>query len=259
MEELIETVLSVRSGLAPDDRASLPFDFVVVLRDVFAVAFHIDLLEVGGEAVHGLVVGQDGVGLGAEEVVVPDAEERHDDRHVLVERRFAEMFVHGVEAFEHLREVFGADLDHDGQTDGGVEGVAAADPVPEAEHIVRVDAESGDFVSGRGNGDEMLRDGGHVVVECSENPLFGGVGVRHGLHRRERLGGDDEKRLFRIEFVDGIDDMEAVDIGDEIDVQSFLRKRFQGFAGHLGTEVRATDADVDDVLDGLARIALPFA
>ena len=155
MEQLVEAVLSVRSGLAPDDRAGLPFDLVVVLRDVFAVAFHIDLLEVGGEAVHGLVIREDGVGLGAEEVVVPDAEEGHDDRHVLVERRLAEMFVHGVEAFEHLREVFGADLDHDGQADGGVEGVAAADPVPETEHVGGVDAEGGDFIRGRGDGDEM--------------------------------------------------------------------------------------------------------
>ena len=259
MKELIETVLSVRSGLAPDDRAGLPFDFVVVLRDVFAVAFHIDLLQMRGEAVHGLVIREDGVGLGAEEVVVPDAEESHDDRHVLVERRLAEMFVHGVEAFEHLREVFGADLDHDGQTDGGVEGVAAADPVPETEHVVRVDTEIRDFLGSRGHGDEMLRDGGGVIVESSENPLFGGVGVRHGLHRRERLGGDDEKRLFRIEFVDGVDHVETVDIGDEINMQTFLGERLESFAGHLGAEIGAADTDVDDVLDGLTCITFPFA
>ena len=118
MEELIEAVLAIGSRLAPDDGTRLPFDFVVVLRDVFAVAFHINLLKVGGEAVHGLVVGQNGVCLGAEEIVVPDAEECHNDRHVLVKRCLTEMLVHGVEAFEHLREVFGADLDHDGKTDG---------------------------------------------------------------------------------------------------------------------------------------------
>ena len=259
MEKLVEAVLSVRSGLAPDDRAGLPFDLVVVLRDVFAVALHVDLLEVGGEAVHGLVIREDGVGLGAEEVVVPDAEEGHDDRHVLVERRLAEMFVHGVEAFEHLREVFGADLDHDGQADGGVEGVAAADPIPETEHIVCINAKILDKLSGRGDGDEMLRDGGHVVVESAEDPFLRGVGVRHGLHRRERLGGDDEKRLFRIQLRDGVDHVEAVDVGDEIDVQSFLREGLQGFAGHLGAEIGSADSDVDDVLDGLAGIAFPFA
>ena len=43
---------------------------------------------------------------------------------------------------------------------GGVDGVAAADPVPEAEGVVRVDAEGRHLVERGGDGDEVLGDCG---------------------------------------------------------------------------------------------------
>ena len=52
-----------------------------------------DLLEVGGEAVHVLVVGQYGVGLGVEEVDVPDAQQRQQNGSVLVQGSGAEVVV----------------------------------------------------------------------------------------------------------------------------------------------------------------------
>lgn len=52
-----------------------------------------DLLEVGSEAVHVLVVGQHGVSLGLEEVDVPDAQNSQQDGHVALQRSAAEVFV----------------------------------------------------------------------------------------------------------------------------------------------------------------------
>lgn len=52
-----------------------------------------DLLEVGGEAVHVLVVGQHGVSLRLEEVDVPDAQNGQQDRNVLLQGGAAEMVV----------------------------------------------------------------------------------------------------------------------------------------------------------------------
>ena len=75
MDELIESVLTVGARFAPDDRTRAPGDRFAFSVDPFAVALHIPLLEVGGEAVKVLVVGKDGVGLGIVKVVVPDAEE----------------------------------------------------------------------------------------------------------------------------------------------------------------------------------------
>lgn len=52
-----------------------------------------DLLEVGREAVHVLVVGQHGVSLSVEEVDVPDAKQSQQDRSILVQRSCAEVVV----------------------------------------------------------------------------------------------------------------------------------------------------------------------
>lgn len=50
-------------------------------------------MEVGGEAVHVLVVGQHGVSLRLEEVDVPDAQNGQQDGDVLIQRGAAEMVV----------------------------------------------------------------------------------------------------------------------------------------------------------------------
>ena len=159
VDELVEGVLAVGAGLAPVDGAGLGFDGFAVERDVLAVGLHGELLEVGGEALEVLLVGEDGDGLGVEEVGVPDGEEAEEGGEIFLEGRGAEVVVHGVEAFEHGAEVVGADGDHGGEADGGVHGVAAADPVPEAEHVGGVDAELGDGFGVGGDGDEVAGDG----------------------------------------------------------------------------------------------------
>ena len=137
MQQLIEGVLAVGAGLAPDHRAGLVVHDLAVAGDPLAVGLHVALLEVGWEARQVLVVGQNGVGLGAEEVVVPDPEQRQRDRQVLVERRGPEVLVHLVRAFQQGTEVLKADAERDGQSNGRPERVAAADPIPEHEHVLR--------------------------------------------------------------------------------------------------------------------------
>ncbi len=73
-----------------------------VERDRLAVGLHRQLLQVGGEALEVLVVGQDRQRLGAEEVRVPDGEQAEQHGQVGVQRGGAEVLVHGVEAGEHL-------------------------------------------------------------------------------------------------------------------------------------------------------------
>lgn len=60
------------------------------MRRVWATA---DLLEVGGEAVHVLVVGQHGVSLCLEEVNVPDAKQGQQDGRVALQWGAAEVAV----------------------------------------------------------------------------------------------------------------------------------------------------------------------
>ena len=202
VDELVEGVLAVGAGLTPDDGAGHVVDGVAVAVDALAVALHVELLEVGGEAGEVLVVGEDGVGVGAVAVGVEDADEGEEDGEVAAEGGGAEVLVHGLVAGEHALVVGGADGDHEGEADGGGEGVAAADPIPETEHVGLVDAELLDLGGVGADGDEVRGDGG--LAEALDEPGAGGVGVGHRLLGGEGLGGDDEEGLVGLDLAEGL-------------------------------------------------------
>lgn len=141
MNQLIERVLTVGARLAPDDRARLVIHGVAVTVNVFTVGFHVALLEVGGKAVHILVVRQNRFGFSAEEVVVPDTDQRQQHRQVFLSRRGGEVFVHRVRAGEQLDEVVEAHGQDDGQADSRPQRVTTANPVPELKHIGGINTE----------------------------------------------------------------------------------------------------------------------
>ena len=259
MDQLVEGVLAVGSRLAPVDGAGLVGDFVAIERDVLAVALHRQLLQIGREALQVLLVGQHRHGLGAEEVVVPDRQQAHEHRQVALERRGAEVLVHLVEAVEHGAEVLRADGKHRRKADRRIHGVAPADPVPEPEHVGRVDAELRHFRGVRRDGDKMLGDRLFVAAETCERPVARGVRVGHRLQRREGFRRDDEERFRRVEIADGLREVGAVDVGDEAERHGALAVMLQRLVGHHRPEVGAADADVDDVANALAGVALPRA
>ncbi len=112
VDQLVKGVLAVGARFAPDDRPGLVAHPAPAAVDAFAVGFHVGLLQIGRETVKVLFVGKHRVGLGAEKIVVPDAQERHDDRHVPLEGRIPEMVVHGVEALQERHEMIIPDGDH---------------------------------------------------------------------------------------------------------------------------------------------------
>src|SRR5207247_10221162 len=79
VDQLIEGVLTVGAGLAPDDGTSRKVHGQAVAPDALAVALHVALLKVGRKTMQILVVRKDGVRLRAEKVVIPDAEQAKDD------------------------------------------------------------------------------------------------------------------------------------------------------------------------------------
>jgi len=265
MDELVEGVLAVRTRFAPEDRTGLVVDAQGVAVNSLAVGFHVGLLEVGGEAVQVLVVREHRVAGSAEEVVVPHADEGENHRQVLVGRSGLEVLIHLVGTLMELHVVLEADAERDGEADGRPQGVAAADPVPEFEHVGSVDTESGNGFGVGGQSHEMLGDGLLVTVEGLEHGSLGRFGVGHGLKRRERLGSDDEERLLDVHLLEGLGHVGAVDVGDEIDFRRGLAGnrlvgiRLQSFGDHHRTEVGTADTDVHHVLDGLAGVALPLA
>ena len=142
VNELKEGVLPVGAGLSPDNGSGVVVHGYPVTGHPLAVAFHICLLQIGGQQTQGVVVRQDGMIAGAEEIAIPDAQQAKDHRHIALEIRVAEMFVHLVGAGQQPAEVVHAHDQGDGQADGGPQRITASHPVPELEHVVPVDTES---------------------------------------------------------------------------------------------------------------------
>jgi hypothetical protein len=109
-----------------------------------------------------------------------------------------------------------------------------------------------------GERDEMLGDGG-LVLRGGEEPVAGRVGVGQRFLRGEGLRGDDEEGGLGRERFQRLGDVGAVDVGDEMGVQALLRVGLERLGDHDRPEVGAADADVDEVGDRLAGVALPFA
>ena len=80
VEQLVERVLAVGAGLAPDDRRGLELHECALAIDALAVAFHLELLQVRGQPLQMLLVRQHRVRVGAEHARVPDAEQAEHDR-----------------------------------------------------------------------------------------------------------------------------------------------------------------------------------
>src|SRR5476649_1427801 len=96
MDELVEAVLAVGPGFAPEDGTGVIGDVLARERDVLAVGFHGELLQIGREALEVLLVRQNGNGLGVEEVGVPDCEKSEKCGKVLRDGCGAEVNIHGM-------------------------------------------------------------------------------------------------------------------------------------------------------------------
>jgi len=227
------------------------------------------LLQVGGEAVQVLRIRQHGVRLGVVEVVVPDVEQTHQHRQVLGEVRGAEVFVHGVEARQDALPVFRPDRDDIGQADCRVDRVAAADPVPEPEGVLRIDAELGNLLEVGRYGHEMPADGlgpglVRVVDDATglqrvQQPVLGHPGVGHGLQGGEGLGRHDEQHGLGVDVMGGLVDVGRIDIADEAALEAGLLVGLERLVDHDGAQMGAADSDVDDGADRLAGDAHPLA
>jgi hypothetical protein len=121
--------------------------------------------------------------------------------------------------------------DHQREADGRVDAVTTADPVPELEHVRRIDAECPNLVGVGGDRDEMIANcvGG---AEMTHEPVAGGLRVGHRFDRGERLGCDDEQRARRVEVAGGFPDVGTVDVGHESNIEMALAVAPQGFVTH---------------------------
>ena len=250
MQQLEEGVLTIVAQLAPDDRAGRGRERCAVIAHRLAVAFHFKLLEEGGEILERFVVGQHGQRPGTEEAGVPQADQAHHHRQVALEGRCAEMLVHALGASEHFVECLRADGDHQRQADRRPQRIATADPIPDREHQILVDAEfDGALRLARHGGEMVLQD--DIRAQIGLQPVARGSGVEQGFLRGEGLADDDEQRRAWIEGLQQRGQLGAVEVGNVMHPQGRMPDRAQGIIHHLRAKVGATDADIDHVLDWL--------
>ena len=169
------------------------------------------------------------------------------------------MLVHLVKAVEHRAEILRADGQHRRKADGRIHRVTSADPVPEAEHVRRINAERGNLFGIGRDRHEMFRHRLGIAAESFEQPVARALRVGHRLQRGEGFGRNDEQRFRRIEIAGRLHEINAVHVRDEAERQAALAVMFERLVSHHRAEVRTADADVDDVLDAFAGVAFPFA
>ena len=221
--------------------------------DALAVALHVELLQVGRQPMQVLFVRQHGVRLGAEHARVPHAQQPEHHRQVALDRRGPEVLVHLVRAVEELLEVPEAGGQRDRQADRRPQRVAAADPVPEHEHVLGRDAEladrglvgrDGDEVPGDRRPASLARARNHSRAECALAMVSCVVNVFDATVNSVVAGCSG--RSVSARCVPSTFDTKC-------SARALARVRRQRLRDHGRTEVRAADADVDHVGDAQAR------
>ena len=241
--------MTVRPRLAPVDRASAVFTWRSVDSYGLAVTFHRQLLDVCGEPTQALAVRQHCDGRNVEEGAVPYIEQPHEHRKILCSRCGAEMLIHRMEPIKHGPKLFGADRDHGGETDRRVHGVAATDPIPEAEL-------PGD--SKRSYRLVVRRDGNHLhahtrLPQGIDQPGTDTCGVHHGLDRGERLRRNDDQACCRIDLLQHSLHIGWIDVRDEVEGQCWIDELTQCLIGHRRPKIGSTDTDIDDRREPFTR------
>ena len=180
-------------------------------------------------------------------------------RQVALERRLAEVLVHRVEAGEQLAEPLGADREHRGQADRRVHRVAPADPVPEAEHVGRCRCRTPRTSSA------LVETATKCLATAASSP------ERAQHHSRAVRALVIVSSVVKVleQTTNSVSAGSRSRVASAKSVPSTLetkRKRrsalgvvAQRLVRHHRPQVRAADADVDDVADRLAGVAEPLA
>ena len=94
MHELVKGMLSVRARFSPDDGPRLIVHLTALAVDILPVGFHVCLLQICGKPVQILIIGENGMGLDSEKIVVPDPDKGHCQRKIFISRGALEVAIH---------------------------------------------------------------------------------------------------------------------------------------------------------------------
>jgi len=232
MNKLVKGVLTIGTLLTPNNRASCVGHRFPLPGDALAIAFHFSLLQICRQVFQVLVIRQDGLGVGAEEVVVPNAQNCHHDWNVALKGGVAEVLVCQISAAQEGFEIIHSNRNCHRKTNCRPNREAPADPIPKLKHIFGVDAETCNLGGVGGDSDEML---GNIALRAGtlQKPSAGRARIAHSLLRGEGFRGNQEKRRFRVKLLECLDDIGAIHIGDKVHTQAGVGIRLQSSTNHL--------------------------
>ena len=202
-----------------------------------------------------LVVRQHRERIHAEEVAIPDADQAHQHRQIVLERRGAEVLVHFVTAFQHQLELIHAERQRDRQSDGRPHRVAAADPVPHREAVLRRNQKR---IHRLARWSRRRRSAAPARPRPADRRSTGArasrcVSVSSVVNVFEHTTNSVRAAIDLLEHVA---ELHAVDVRDAVQAQIAIAELRQRLGRHHDAEIGAADADVDDVGEGLAGRAV---
>ena len=246
VQPLEEGVLAVAAFFTPGEAGGVVAEGLAVDVHAFAVAFHFQLLQVGGQTAQAVVVGCHAAAGLAEEGAVPDIQQPKPDGQVGVPGLFGKVLVHGGTATDKFQKAIRADGDGNRQTYGRPDREAASHAFGHGQD--GVDAKFGSQFRAGGDGDKMLVD---VHAAVTLEPLQGRFGVAQGFVRAPGFGDDDEEGVLWLQALEFFLQVVAVQVGDDAYFLMAAAPGGEGLQSQVRTQARAADADVDDVGDVL--------
>mmetsp|Transcript_15193 Transcript_15193/g.63146 ORF Transcript_15193/g.63146 Transcript_15193/m.63146 type:complete len:322 (-) Transcript_15193:179-1144(-) len=231
-----------------------------------------------GKLLERLRVRQHGARGQATDRVVPKRQQAHHRRQALARRvrRLREVEIHVARAAEEVPHGAHAVVQRQRQrADGRTRGEAPSNPIPEAEGVLRRDAKARHRLQVRAHGHHVRTHGG--LAERRHVPRAHRPRVEHGLGGGEGLGDHHHERPLLIEPLERVRHVDGVDVGQEVQRAALGRQLgrhvgqvgarlghavgavLEGGVHESGAQVRATDADDHDVLEGLAGGAAELA
>ncbi|MNV40346.1 hypothetical protein D3C71_1319480 [compost metagenome] len=176
-----------------------------------------------------------------EQVAVPDVGQRMQYRQVLRQRRGQRVLVHLRGTGQQLLEALEADRQRDREADRRPQRIAPAHPVPHRQHAAGGDRKGLRGAFGVGTD--------RIQSLAAAQPVVQDLPVEQGFLGAKGLGDQDAGRGGRVQRGQRALHGRAIHVGDEMHAEARTTDRAQRVGHQARAQVRAADADADDIGD----------
>ena len=235
-------VLAVGAGLAPEHWRRPKGHSLATGVDPLAVAFHLQLLQVSGVTLQGAVVRCDRPAGKTVKVAVPHIKQAQLHWQVGLQRCRAKVLIHVVRTGQERSEPIGANGHRQRQTNGRPHRITTTHPVPKAEG----GADAKRIGSGHVGG-ERCKMPCHIAAPAGLKPGLGRARIGHGLDVGEGRAGNQEQRVGGLDLFEQGGQFMAIHVGHKVKAFAGQGVFIQRQHRHLWSEIRATNANVDNV------------